>query len=74
MKTFRSHVPKFIDGSPTFIQYTSIEELLENEFFDVWKTRSEGAHFFVSGEEEDLLMCEYSDGKYWVVGYLNFIK
>jgi hypothetical protein len=69
--TFTEHIPGFVDREPQTFQFRTLPELLvipqvkriaEATLFD---------HFSQIIEKQIKLMATYTDGSFWVVGYLT---
>jgi hypothetical protein len=77
---FKQHVPNFVEGvNPVEFDFATQEELLEHPQVKAWSQddyTGRGPFFRYSlcfyGQQEFLLMVEYSDGKDWrVIGYID---
>lgn len=69
----RQHIPAFFDGfEPCEGEVHTLNELLDLAFVHRWRVSSDFARFSVSARyDDDLLMCELTNGKYFVVAYLR---
>lgn len=75
MFKFIQHIPSFVDSrgiEPFSIEADTVEEMLENPFFDKFKSGDKFSHFAKVREHGYVTLMSVSDDgfKWWVVGYI----
>lgn len=73
MRTFKQHIPPFVDGyEPQIFQFEKLEDLLSYDLVARNKEREDFHQFSLS---DNYLMVEYKNGdEWWVLGFIDDIS